>query len=151
MYPPALQELMDHFERLPEQERRENLILLAEGAGREEPRPGEAFDVEDVRKDAECTDTVGVFLRAGAGDRVRLAMTLGPRVQTLTRAMAVILCRGLNGATLRELSELPGDFVTRIIGADLVRVRSRTVYYVLDRMKTAARMLLERRAAPPAP
>jgi cysteine desulfuration protein SufE len=32
---------------------------------------------------------------------------------------------------------MPTDFVPRIIGAELVRLRSQTVYYVLDRMKQA--------------
>jgi cysteine desulfuration protein SufE len=51
-------------------------------------------------------------------------MTLGPEVQTLTRAMTSILCKGLDGATPRN----PGSsehFVTRIVGAELV-VRSQT-------------------------
>jgi cysteine desulfuration protein SufE len=68
-------------------------------------------------------------------------------VQTLTKAMTAILCKGLNGATLQEVMAVPADFVPRIVGADLVRLRSQTVYYVLSRMKTAARMFLDRRRA----
>ena len=58
-------------------------------------------------------------------------MTLGPEVQTLTRAMTAILCKGLDGRTPQEVLDLPSDFVTRIVGAELVRVRSQTIYYVL--------------------
>jgi len=34
--------------------------------------------------------------------------------------------------------EVPADFVPKIVGADLVRQRSQTVYYILTRMKSAA-------------
>lgn len=144
--PPALDELIAFFESLPEGERRENLIDLAATAPAHAPKPGEAFDLEDVRKDAECTDTVGVHLRLEDGTRAHFAITLGPKVQTLTRALAVILCRGLNGSTLQQVIDVPQDFVPRIIGADLVRLRSQTVYYVLRRMKEAAQKLLLQKA-----
>lgn len=137
MLPPALQELVQFFEHLTEQERRENLTTLAAQSVRHEPRENEQFDFQDVRRDAECTDTVGVFLRVVDNQRVHLAISLGPAVQTLTRAMAVVLCRGLEGATVREIQALPQDFVSRIAGADLMRQRSRTVYYVLRRIQEA--------------
>lgn len=142
-YPAALAEWITFFESLPEGERRENLIELAQQASSHTPKAGERFDFEDVRHDAECTDTVGVHVRVENG-HARFAMSLGPKVQTLTRAMAVVLCRGLGGSTLAEVIAVPEDFVPRIVGAELVRLRSRTVYYVLHRMKEAARTLLER-------
>lgn len=141
--PPTLDGLITFFESLPEGERRENLIDLAATAPTHAPKQGEPFDLEDVRKDAECTDTVGVHLRLENHTQVYFAVTLGPKVQTLTRALAVILCRGLNGSTLQQVIDVPQDFVPRIIGADLVRLRSQTVYYVLHRMKEAAQKLLE--------
>ena len=141
--PPALAELIAFFEPLPEGARRENLIAMAASVEKHAPREGERFDVSDVRKDAQCTDTVGVFLRVDAGGAARFAVTLGPRVQTLTRAMAAILCRGLEGAPLAEVLALREDFVPRIVGAQLVRLRSQTVYYILTRMKEAAARHLE--------
>jgi cysteine desulfuration protein SufE len=141
-YPAALDELITFFESLPEGERRENLIDLAAAAAAHAPKAGETFELEDVRHDAECTDTVGVHARLEPGDHVYFAISLGPKVQTLTKAMATILCRGLNGSTLAEVLAVPQDFVPRIIGADLVRLRSQTVYYVLGRMKQAAQALL---------
>ena len=140
-YPPALAELIAFFDSLPEAERRENLIDLAAAASNYEPGEGERFDLADERKDPECTDTVGVFARLDAADRLHFAMRMGPRVQTLTRAMATILCRGLEGATPREVAALSRDFVPRIIGEQLVRLRSQTVYYVLARMQEAAKRL----------
>ena len=139
--PAPLNEMVMFFESLPEGERRENLIELAEQAGKHAPQPGEAFQHEDVRHDAECTDKVGVHLRLENGSQAHFALSFGPKVQTLTRALGVILCRGLAGATLEEILALEPDFVPRITGAELVRLRSRTVYYVLRRMQEAARAL----------
>jgi cysteine desulfuration protein SufE len=147
MYPAPLNDLIDLFEHLPEQERRENLIVMSDSAKKQEPKEGETFELEDVRKDEECTDTVGVYLRTEDEDKAHFAITLGPKVQTLTKAMTTILCRGLNGTPLREVLEVPADFVPRIVGSELVRLRSQTVYYVLSRMKTAVKMLLDRRRA----
>lgn len=140
-YPAVLNELIALFESLSEGERRDGLIDLAAQSAACAPKEGERFDLEDVRKDAECTDTVGVHVRVDPDGRVYFAISLGAKVQTLTRALTAILCRGLNGCTLREVLEVPQDFVPRIIGAELVRLRSQTVYYVFNRMKEAARAL----------
>ena len=146
-YPVALQELIAFFESLPEGERRENLIELASQAENHAPKPGESFDLDDVRHDPECTDKVGVHLRLENGSLAHFALSFGPKVQTLTRALGVILCRGLNGSSLETVQAIQEDFVPRIIGAELVRLRSQTVYYVLRRMKEAAtsRMNIEYR------
>jgi cysteine desulfuration protein SufE len=143
-YPPKLASIISLFESLPEEEKRENLIAYAEQATKHEPRPGETFDLEDVRKDEECTDTVGIFLNADCAQRVRFRVTLGEKVQTLTKAMTSILCRGLDGCFLNDVLDLPSDFVPRIVGGQLVRIRSQTVYYVLTRMKTACKIYRDR-------
>ncbi len=146
MYPQPLQDIIELFEYLPDQEKRENLIVMSDSAAKQEPKEGETFDLEDVRKDEECTDTVGIFLRVQDG-KAHFAVTLGPLVQTLTKAMTSILCRGLNGAKLEDILEVPADFVPRIVGAELVRLRSQTVYYVLGRMKGAVKAYLNRQRA----
>lgn len=144
VYPPKLNAIISLFETLPEEEKRENLIAYSEQARKNEPKPGETFDLEDVRKDEECTDTVGVFLKVDPERRTHFRITLGPQVQTLTKAMTSILCKGLEGSTLDEILELPADFVPRIVGSNLVRIRSQTVYYILTRMKSAAKVHLNR-------
>ena len=144
MYPPKLNEIISLFESLPEDERRETLVSYADNAKKQEPRPGEKFVLEDVRKDEECTDTVGVYLQVDDEGKAHFRMTLGPEVQTLTRAMTAILCKGLDGRTTQEVLELPSDFVTRIVGAELVRVRSQTTYYVLTRIKGICKVYLDR-------
>ena len=144
-YPSKLTEILELFEELPETERREMLISFSETAQQHEPRGDESFDLEDVRKDDECTDEVGVYLTVNADDEVMFKVTLGAKVQTLTRAMTSVLCRGLEGSTLTEVQQVPQDFVPKIVGAELVRLRSQTVYYVLTRMKSACAVYAKRR------
>ena len=104
--------------------------------------------VEDVRKDEECTDTVGIFLQIDADRRACFRVTLGPQVQTLTRALAAILCQGFEGAPPEEILAVPADFVPKIVGAQLVRLRSQTVYYLLNRMKSAVQQHLAKESSP---
>ena len=143
-YPTKLGSIIQLCESLPEDERRETLVSYADNARKQEPRPGETFDLEDVRKDEECADTVGVYLGVDGDGKAHLRMTLGPEVQTLTRAMTSILCKGLEGSTPQEILDLQSDFVTRIVGAELVRVRSQTIYYVLSRIKGICKVYLDR-------
>ena len=146
-YPAPLQEIVALFESLPEDERRENLIVYADQASLHEPRPGETFTLEDERKDEECTDKVGVYLQLDASRRAHFRVKLGPHVQTLTRAMAAILCKGLDGSTPEAVVDVPQDFVPKIVGGHLVRVRSQSVYYVLGRMKAICRVWMNRERA----
>jgi cysteine desulfuration protein SufE len=145
MYPKGLQTIVSLFESLPDQEKRDALISYADQASKWRPKEGESFNLEDIRKDEECTDTVGVFLKVDGDDRVVFRVTLGPQVQTLTRAMTSILCRGLQDATFQEVLEVPADFVPKIVGGELIRARSQTVYYVLTRMKGICQVFFNRR------
>ena len=147
MYPPNLQEIVGLFAALSDEEKRENLIAYADHAPHCAPRTGETFDLEDVRKDEECTDTVGVFLKVSPDRRAHFRVSLGPHVQTLTKAMTAILCKGLDGAQPEEIMEVPQDFVPRIVGGQLVRLRSQTVYYILTRLKSVCKVWLNRERA----
>jgi cysteine desulfuration protein SufE len=146
-YPQKLDKIVHLFESLPEDERRETLVSYADNAKKQEPRAEEKFELVDVRKDEECADTVGVYLHVDENGRAHIRMTLGPEVQTLTRAMTAILCKSLDGSTPQEILDLPSDFVTRIVGAELVRIRSQTVYYVLTRIKGICKVWLDRQRA----
>jgi len=154
-YPARLAAIVSLFEGLPEDEKRETLISYADQAVRCGPAEGETYDLQDVRKDEECTDTVGIFLKIDPSRQVHFRISLGPQVQILTRAMASILCKGLDSSTVEEVLDIPADFVPRIVGGELVRARSQTVYYVLTRMKSACRAFLNRERAaalqPPLP
>src|SRR5216117_1079005 len=107
MYPTKLTKIINLFESLPEDERRETLVSYADNAKNQEPREREKFDLVDVRKDQECTDTVGVYLHADENGRAHIRMTLGPEVQTLTRSMTAILCKGHEARLRRKLSICP--------------------------------------------
>jgi len=144
-YPAKLEAIISLFEGLPDPEKRETLIAYSDQARAQEPVEGESFDLEDIRKDEECTDTVAVFLRIDAAGGAHFRVTLGPQVQTLTKAMSSILCKGLDGITPEEILEIPADFVPRIVGAELVRLRSQTVYYLLTRMKGVVKVWLRRK------
>ncbi|MEO6847868.1 MAG: SufE family protein [Chthoniobacterales bacterium] len=143
-YPPKLEQIIDLFEHLPDEEKRETLITYADQAKNQEPKEGDTFDLEDVRKDEECTDTVGIFLRVDPDKSAHFKVSLGPQVQTLTRAMTAILCKGLDGMKVGEILEVPADFVPKIVGAELIRARSQTVYYILTRMKSTAKVYMNR-------
>ena len=144
-YPPKLESIISLFGELSEPERRETLISYAEQSRFQEPKEGEQFELEDIRKDQECTDTVAVYLHVDPDGGSHFRVTLGPQVQTLTRSMSSILCKGLDGITPEQVLEVPADFVPKIVGAELVRVRSQTVYYLLTRMKGVAKVWLQRR------
>ncbi len=146
-YPKKLHNIITLFEGFSDPERRETLIAYADQAKNQEPREGEVFDFEDFRKDEECTDSVGIYLRADENGKLHFRIKLGPQVQTLTRAMSSILCKGLDGLTPEELQAVPQDFVPKIVGAELIRIRSQTVYYLLTRMKTAAKVWVKRKDA----
>jgi cysteine desulfuration protein SufE len=142
--PPPLQKIVDLFESLPDEEKRENLILYADAGQKVAPKEGETFDLEDIRKDEECADTVGVFLKVSPAGQATFRVSLGHQVQTLTKAMTAILCKGLEGSTPQEVISVPSNFVPRIVGGQLVRVRSQTTYYVLTRMKGICKVYLDR-------
>jgi cysteine desulfuration protein SufE len=139
-YPKKLAAIISLFENLAESERRETLISYADQAKNHEPKEGEVFDFEDFRKDEECTDSVGIYLRMDENQKYYFKIKLGPHVQTLTRAMSSILCKGLHGITSEELQSIRQDFVPKIVGAELIRARSQTVYYLLTRIKTASKV-----------
>ena len=82
-----------------------HLFRYADNAKKQEPREGENFDLVDVRKDEDCTDTVGVYLHVDENGRAHIRMTLGPEVQTLSRSMAAILCKGLEATGNSRPSE----------------------------------------------
>ncbi len=133
--PEPLGRIVALFESVSDEEKRGLLLDYAAKADRHAPPAGGVFDVADVRKDAECTDTVGVFLSIADDGGVRFHVSLGSGVLTLTRALSAILCEGFEGAGPEDVLRCPEQCIARIVGAELVRQRSRTILYVLGRMK----------------
>ncbi len=135
-YPPNLGKIINFFESLPDDEKRENLLSYANKSKAWEPSPDLVYDLEDIRKDEECMDTVGIHLKIEE-EKVFFNISMGPKVQTLTRALASILCEALKGATINQVLEVKDECITQIVGEKLVRLRSQTVYYLIQRMRSA--------------
>ncbi len=139
--PQRLQQIIDFYEQLPDDEKREALINEAGQAQQYAPQAGEAFEVEDLRKDNECSDTVGIFVKTDKTGKIEFKISLGAQVQTLTQALTSILCKGLKDCSTEEILVLPESFIPRIIGSELHRLRSRTIYYMLKRLKEAVKKM----------
>ncbi len=139
--PPGLEEIAVLFAGLPEAQRRDALMACADEIGLHHPVEGEFYAIIDERVDPGCIDVVALYFRLDQDGRVVCRARCGPRVRTLTRALVTILCRGLRGATPRQVAELGDDFVVCIVGEPLMRLRSRSVYQVLGRMRDAGRQL----------
>jgi len=134
--PQNLVKIINFFESLPDDEKRENLLSYANRSKAWEPNPDLIYDLKDIRKDEECTDTVGIYLKIDQG-RVFFNISMGPKVQTLTRALTSILCEALKGATIEQVLAVKDECISQIVGQKLVQLRSQTVYYLIQRMRSA--------------
>ena len=141
--PNKFTELIHFFESLPENERRENLMLFAKKADKWVPDGEINYCIQDVRKDEHCTDEVGIFVNS-TNDTISFRVSLGPKVQTLTRAIASILCEISEDGKIDHFQAIKKNDISRIIGQQLVRLRSQTVYYILERMQEALVNLKEK-------
>ncbi|HKI46023.1 MAG TPA: SufE family protein [Balneolales bacterium] len=140
--PKRLERIASYFEQLDEQSRRERLIAFAEQSDKWLPRPDDKILYQDIRKDEECLDEVGVFI-ADDGEGLVWRMQYGKDVQILTRAIGTILSDGLNHAKPEEVISLPADVIHQIIGQQLFRNRSQSIYYIFNRIKQAMKRYLE--------
>jgi cysteine desulfuration protein SufE len=135
-HPKKLRKIIDFFESLTENEKRENLLSYANKSKVWEPVPGQDYDLDDIRNDEQCLDTVGIHLKI-IQKNVFFNISMGPKVQTLTRALASILCEALEGASIEQVLALEDECISQIVGEKLVRLRSQTIYYLIQRMRSA--------------
>lgn len=138
--PEKLTELIHFFESLQENERRENLMLFANKAEKWIPEEQVNYCINDIRKDEHCTDEVGIFVLSGKNE-ISFRVSLGEKVQTLTRAISSILCEVSEKQDKNTIKAINRNDISRIVGHELVRLRSQTVYYILDRMQEALEKL----------
>ncbi len=141
--PPTLAEIVTFFDGLTEVQRRDALLSYAAEAPRHAPCEEETYVAVDDREHPGCVDTVILCMAVTPTGGIRLRAGLGPEVQTLTRALVAILCRGLEGCPLQAVANLPDDFIPAIVGEQLMRSRARSVYHVLRRLRESASGLLE--------
>jgi cysteine desulfuration protein SufE len=128
------------FETFPKETKIQGLISLADSLPRLAPKEGETWDVEDVRKDHECLDVVGLYARLEDG-HVKLAAEVGKEVTTLTRALTSLFVENLSGETTQNILSVEASIIPRIVGEALMRQRSNTAYYTLRRIHEAVRLL----------
>ncbi|MEM9400447.1 MAG: SufE family protein [Verrucomicrobiota bacterium] len=134
-YPEKLDKIVHFFESFEDEGKRENLLSYAERFHLFLAQEDDVFDLYDIRHDKECVDEVGIFLKVDPHNKAKIRMSLGDKVQTLTRALSAIMCEGFSGAKVKEILQTKEDFVPKIIGAQLVRARSQTMYYVFRRIQ----------------
>lgn len=138
--PEKLTKLIHFFESLQENERRENLMLFANNAEKWMPEEQVNYCIKDIRKDEHCTDEVGIFVLSDKNE-ISFRVSLGEKVQTLTRAISSILCEVIEKQDKNTIRAINRNDISRIVGHELVRLRSQTVYYILDRMQEALEKL----------
>jgi cysteine desulfuration protein SufE len=136
----TLESTVKLFEHLPKETKIQGLISLADSLPKFAPKEDEVWDVEDVRKDHECLDVVGLFVKRD-GNGVKLAATVGHEVTTLTRALTTLFVENLTGETVEHILGVQQDIIPRVVGEALMRQRSNTAYYTLRRIKEAVRAL----------
>ena len=88
------------------------------------------------------------FLKSESGQfRTLPGSGSGPQVQTLTKAMTSILCKGLEGVTRRKYSMSRLILCRRLSGPIWSGSEARPSTTLLTRMKSAAKVWLNRQRA----
>ena len=144
----TLENTVKLFESLPRETKIQGLISLSESINKLAPDVAHHWDVEDVRKDHECLDVVGLYARRDDGGRVHLAATVGKEVTTLTRALTALFVENLSGETAEHILDVSPEVIPRVVGEALMKQRSNTAYYTLRRIKEAVEILEGRRPQP---
>jgi cysteine desulfuration protein SufE len=129
------------FETFPKETKIQGLISLADSLPRLAPKDGVKWDVEDVRKDHECLDVVGLYARLDDQGGVQLAAEVGKEVTTLTRALTSLFVENLSGESPMNILSVEPSIIPRIVGEALMRQRSNTAYYTLRRIHEAVKSL----------
>jgi cysteine desulfuration protein SufE len=111
---PALQQTVDDFHAMEEQDRLQLLLEFADELPELPERYAEHPDL--LERVAECQSPVYLFVEVDA--RVHVHATAPPEAPT-TRGFASILSQGLEGATVDEALAVPSDY-PRQLGLDRV-------------------------------
>lgn len=138
---PALQDIVDDFAAVGEQER---LLLLLDHADALPELPERYADHPDLlERVLECQSPVFLFVEVD-GDAVHVHAT-APQEAPTTRGFASILARGLEGATPDEALAVPAD-LSSMLGLEraVSPLRLRGMSGMLGRIQ---RQIRERRAS----
>ena len=139
---PALQAIVDEFADYERELRLELLLDYANGL----PALPERFATADraaLERVQECQTPLFVAVEvegAGPGGTVRLHFDAPPEAPT-TRGYASVLHAGLDGATVQEVLDTPGDFYVQMKLAELIsplRLRGMSALLGLIKRRVAA-------------
>lgn len=132
----SLEQTVEELQALPRDAQITNLIKLAGGLANFAPDSSQRWEVEDVRQDLECADTVGLYVRRSATG-VRLAAEVGSEVTTLTKALTALMVQHLDGETPTAIASVTPSQLSGIVPESLLRQRQNTVNYALQRLQDA--------------
>ncbi|GAA4673784.1 SufE family protein [Gordonia humi] len=129
--PAALAEIVDDFSALADSDK---VTLLLEFAG-ELPELPESMHAEAMEPVPECQSPIFLSVDASDPSSVALFFSAPPEAPT-TRGFASILHQGLDGASAREIAEVPADFMHDLGLASVISpLRLRGMAGMLARIK----------------
>lgn len=141
--PAALERIVELFAGAPKELRLEALLEYSKQLPTLPPRLAQNRDA--MEQVPECQTPFFLASDVGEDDRVALWFDV-PLEAPTTRGFAGILSAGLNGATAREILELPNDFYLRMGLAEAISsLRLRGIGAILARLK---RQVADQLAAP---
>ena len=132
----SLEHRIEELQALPRDAQITNLIALAGDLKQLAPDSTQRWEVEDVRQDLECADTVGLFVRRDQAN-VRLAAEVGQEVTTLTKALTALMVQHLDGETPTAIASVTANQLSKIVPESLLRQRQNTVNYAVQRLQDA--------------
>lgn len=136
--PPAMAEIVEDFQALPERERLQLLLEFSQGL---RPLPAE-FEghLEKMERVDECQSPVFITVEVDEGRAVHLHVSAPPEAPT-TRGFAGVLQEGLDGLPADVVLDLPADVCHRL-GLDqaVSPLRMRGMTGMLARVKRQVRV-----------
>ena len=132
----SLEQTVEELRSLPRDAQITNLITLAGDLKQLAPDSTQRWEVEDVRQDLECADTVGLYVRRSESG-VRLAAEVGSEVTTLTKALTALMVQHLDGETPSAIASVTASQLSSIVPESLLRQRQNTVNYAVQRLQDA--------------
>ncbi len=136
--PPAMAEIVEEFQALPERERLQLLLEFSQGLP---PLPPHLADHPELMERVdECQSPVFVNVEVDGSSAVHLHVSAPPEAPT-TRGFAGVLREGLDGLPAAEVLDLPPDVCSRLgLERAVSPLRMRGMTGMLARVKRQVRV-----------
>ena len=136
--PPAMAEIVEDFQALPERERLQLLLEFSQGL---KPLPAQYEDHPELMERVdECQSPVFVNVEVDEASAVHLHVSAPPEAPT-TRGFAGVLQEGLEGLPAAEVLALPADVCFRLgLEQAVSPLRMRGMTGMLARVKRQVRV-----------